>query len=769
MLNPPQHYIIQGQRGFGKTTLLLRLYLEIEIDPELNNWLIPVKFNEEQYHIRSLVNLWEEVILQLSDKDTAFTELARKLESYTSGDFIEENIYNLFQTACQNSGKKIVLFWDNFGQTFQKFSRKEKQRLREVLITSNHIRIIGASAVVLEFHYDYFEPFFEFFKIINLKGLDSSETISLLKKLGEQYRYKEINDIIEKQSGRIEALRRLTSGVPRTIVLLFQIFVDDENGNAFSDLDRLLDQVTPLYKHRMDELSNQQQAIVDAVALNWDAIMVKELTARLRMESKAISAQLKLLEKNQIVIKESTSTKNFLYKINERFFNIWYLMRCGRQRGRTRVRYLTEFLNIWCSESELISRATKHLDATHNKSLPEKPAYYMTEALLGTKLPIEISHDLARDTRTYLLEKSSPFSQDVELSIIEKYNEIVSDLKRSPEDEVIKNLKSAGYFEGHIYTVIAGIEESEFHDNEKAELYYLMAVKKDEIIAMNALATLYYKDFHDYKNAEKYCLMAVDKGDVTAMYNLGLLYDEEFKDFKKAEQYYLMAVEKGKVNAMFNLGLLYQQEFKDFKKAEQYYLRAVDKGDVNAMFNLGLLYEQEFKDFKKAEQYYLMAVNNRNAYALINLTLLYLLELNDKKKALTLSRTYFEKDNGFDNSLCYAIALVWQDEVEKAYQIIENNLNNFEAIDRDKKQFIFLLISLLAKKQYYTVRKIFSTENANMTVRFKPVYYALLSLMGETDEYRKMGDELKQTVGEILEQIKYIAKTMNRTKKNLKK
>ena len=57
MDKPPQHYIIQGQRGFGKTTLLLRLKYEILNDKELNGWLIPVMFDEEQYSVRILAKL----------------------------------------------------------------------------------------------------------------------------------------------------------------------------------------------------------------------------------------------------------------------------------------------------------------------------------------------------------------------------------------------------------------------------------------------------------------------------------------------------------------------------------------------------------------------------------------------------------------------------------------------------------------------------------------------------------------------------------------
>ena len=69
------------------------------------------------------------------------------------------------------------------------------------------------------------------------------------------------------------------------------------NGNAFQDLEKILDSVTPLYKHRMDSLSAQQQEIVDFIALKWDAVSVKEIADKTKLQSKAVSAQLRLLEK----------------------------------------------------------------------------------------------------------------------------------------------------------------------------------------------------------------------------------------------------------------------------------------------------------------------------------------------------------------------------------------------------------------------------------------------------------------------------------------
>ncbi|HDZ12164.1 MAG TPA: NACHT domain-containing protein, partial [Bacteroidetes bacterium] len=259
---PGQHYIIQGTRGQGKTTLLLRIAYEINKDVELRQRIIPVIFNEEQYNISRLYKLWE-TIAEYLQEDGEITGLYDKMQKYADDADYEQRCFRLLETSLKKHKKKLVLFIDNIDEMLTKFSKKEHHRLREVFMESAELRIVGASSVSLEFHYDYGQPFYQFFKIPTLRGLTTADTKTLLLKLGERYKRERVKEIVQNQPGRVEALRRITGGVIRTIIILFDIFVDDSNGSAFLDLEKVLDNVTPLYKHRMDKLSPQQQEIVD--------------------------------------------------------------------------------------------------------------------------------------------------------------------------------------------------------------------------------------------------------------------------------------------------------------------------------------------------------------------------------------------------------------------------------------------------------------------------------------------------------------------------
>lgn len=483
MKYPEQHYMLLGQRGAGKTTLLLRLKYAVEDDPKLSKWLIPVMFSEEQYHISEVVNIWEHVAAYLEDHHNFFG-LCSEMEQFAGETDFEATAFDILVKHLDKHKKKLVLFIDNVGDLLKKLNQLEIFRLREILQTKPHLRLIAASSAILDGILDYQQPFFEFFKMIQLKGLTYDESTALLKKLAALHKETEkIDRIINESPSRIETLRTLSGGVPRTIALLFQVFVDNEHGDAVNDLEKILDAVTPLYKHRMDDLPPQQQKIVDAVARNWEAVSVKQLAERLRLESKVISSQLRQLEKNQVIEKRTTDTKNHIYLLRERFFNIWYLMRYGRKDDRQRVIWLVKFLEIWCDHAEIEKRIDNYIQKVnkgtfdeHTKAFFAQVYSYFKEIKPQTKFRLMESapdytsghihlNDEEFDTlfKEYLYKKDdwSPF-----LKLVSRKH----DLKHSQIQELYDVLTDGEY----ILKIEQAIESHQFSLETDAELFILM-------------------------------------------------------------------------------------------------------------------------------------------------------------------------------------------------------------------------------------------------------------------------------------------------------
>jgi TPR repeat protein/DNA-binding transcriptional ArsR family regulator len=638
MTSPEQGYLILGPRGSGKTTLLLRLMHEIEHDKSLSNWLIPVRFSEELYDVRKLERLWKKTIEYLDEREIipGILDKLEKFESLCYTESYEEDALSILVSSLKASRLKIILFIDNLGDILDKFDERDQKRFREVLITVPEIRIVGASSRNLEHTYDYSKPLYDFFKKMYLGGLTRDETITLLRRLAADHHSDTVEHIIQKEPERIEALRQLAGGVPRTIVLLFEIFSDDQNGSAVGDLEQLLDAETPLYKHRMDDLSPQQQTIVDALAIAWDAMSTKDISGEVRMESKAVSSQLRELEKQGLVHAIETQTKNNLYQITERFFNIWYLMRNGSRREKLRVKWLVRFLETWCSDADLADRAQKHLEALAQKSFSPRYAQYLTEALIGTgRIPYDLGHKLITLTRSMLKGSGEPsLAKQLSASDIEIVNEVNALIEAKQYQRAIKKLEAISYQTGFKELQIGIIYELDLRDYKKAEANYLRAAELKNADSMNNLGLLYVNQFQNYKEAEKYFQMAISHGVKGATNNLGILYANYLFDYEEAKACYLKAIEYGFSDTLSNLALLYAEHDKDYRAAEKYFLLAIDKNVDNAFYNLANLYEDNLQDYNNAEKYYLKAIEKNDLAALNNLALLYENHFQDNEKAL---------------------------------------------------------------------------------------------------------------------------------------
>jgi len=801
---PEQHHLIIGKRGLGKTTLLLRLAYEVEQTSTLNNWLIPVVFNEEEYGIRKLYKFWIRIAELLEEKEDLFYGLPQEMDDlsdqYSDDAAYEKAIFEILTRCLKEHDKKIILFIDNVGDMFTKFSDLEAHRLRKILQTSIDIRIFAASSKYIESFFQYKHPFYEFFKITQLEGLNQKETESLLIKLGELYGYKDtIKGIIKNQKGRIEALRRLTGGVIRTIVLLFEIFIDEQKGTAFMDLEAILDRVTPLYKHRMDDLPKQQQEIVEAIALSWSAVNVKEIRQKTRMESKMISAQLTHLVKNGVINRIPTSTKNHLYQINERFFNIWYLMRCGRKGDKKEVIWLVKFFELWCrDEKDIIDRVQKHINHLKSGKYDTKAAYYVTEALAAVgHLPLKKQDELLQTTQEFLKGKNSSLFKSLSSSDYELLDKIgeayeVEDKSRLIRYHLQLKTESRFYLLGLLY-------EGFLEDEKTGEEYYLKAIKTRE--KGNALLKLgrIYEARKDFKKAEKTYLASLKAGNENASRELGFLYSiSEFENIQNAKKYFEIASDYNLDGANEMLGFI-NTELENYNLAEKYFVEALNLGNKHILPYLASFYRFELNNFEKAEKYYREAIKNnigKGASGLANLYLekegykdeeieklfLKAIKLGEETVHISLGNFYLKKkkidealfhfNKGKENNYLYVNLVLGFIHLEKFNNYLKAENYFFKAIGKiieDKKEIKDSYIEVLTKtfifflqrKKYKELLAFFNDKKSNLKTEFQPIYYALMYYLQDEypNEYLRMGSELKETVEEIIAEVEEMKTT----------
>jgi len=369
-----QHVLLVGTRGMGKSTLMRRLALAVEDDPELSAAWLPLRFPEEQYTVATLGQFWMNVIGSLADALQEQGQMAVVDELDAAAERIAalpaagqaEACLAVIDRCATERGQRLLLLVDNTDLLLRNIGRDAQWTLRATLQSNPRLLWIGGSYQTLEAVSDYHDAFFDFFRIIELRPLQADEMRKALLALAETFGGEESRRTMERelvaQPERLLTLRQLSGGNPRTTVMLYEILANGQKGNVRSDLEALLDNMTPLYKSRMDSLADLPRKLFAHILEHWAPISVGDLSVVSQVPNTSISPQLKRLELDGLVEKTTLhGTTRSGYQAAERFFNIWYLMRFSSRRQRNRLVWLVEFMRLWFSNDELCGMANQRM------------------------------------------------------------------------------------------------------------------------------------------------------------------------------------------------------------------------------------------------------------------------------------------------------------------------------------------------------------------------------------------------------------------------
>jgi tetratricopeptide (TPR) repeat protein len=389
------HYLLVGVRGAGKTTLLKRLAVAIRAEADLADHLVAVSFPEELYQVKDLADFWWAACDALTD---ALEHLGHRAEADRLSDAVDhrapsnpatgstddEGLRALLET-CARLERRPVLLVDNLDLIMRRIDKRGRKvndpnapaywALREALSRPDSPMVIGGSVRLSEPFIGHDKAFYDFFLPKRLGKLSYEEMRQVLEGLARSHGDPALEARLRAQPGRIHALHDLTGGNPRALGLLFELIRQGANGRAVDDFERLLDLTTPYYKARFEELPEQTQVVLHALATvrrtdddeadpaPYNGSTAATIARKAGLETRIVSAQLDVLLDEGVVEKEGggKGQGRTHYRIAEQLFRIWIQMRTTR-RMRLQIAGLARFLEV-LFDYEALEAATQAVDA----------------------------------------------------------------------------------------------------------------------------------------------------------------------------------------------------------------------------------------------------------------------------------------------------------------------------------------------------------------------------------------------------------------------
>lgn len=406
-----QHAVIIAPRGMGKTTVLLMVKFAIKDRGLADQWQA-VKFPEESYGIYDLSDFWLET-LYLIAADTADTELRKLADElktkYRNNDDLQEAAYAALKDWRRRDGKRLLLLVENFDLILEQINdERDNARLRDVLMNDGTVMLLGGATTFFKEARAYDQPLYNFFKIYNLADLKFVQMEDLLRRRAELDRIADFENRLKENASRLRTLEYFTGGNPRLVLMLYHVVSHSDMAEVRRALEKLLDEVTPYYKAKVEALPPQLRKILDHIARvsgeTNEGLTPKEIAEAVRLSQNQVSSQLKRLSELGYVRSANLRGRSSWYTLAEPLYAIWHQMRFGRN-ARERMRWLVLFLRLWYgvegmeTESRRLDRKFRyHIKANHSQKAHDvlEHHHYLMEAMVNTPVRLQAMERIIR-------------------------------------------------------------------------------------------------------------------------------------------------------------------------------------------------------------------------------------------------------------------------------------------------------------------------------------------------------------------------------------
>lgn len=494
----PRHALLTGPRGSGKTSLLLRLRYLVEDDQQLHAAWRPLTVPEELDQVAHLGDLFNIFLSLIGEAEARQAEKLR--EAAEDESHLLRGTLAALRAYCDASGKRLLLLIDNFDSLVDVLPPDEVQQLTSLLNKESRFLVIAsiplhAKEEVLA------KSLAKEFADFPLGVLSQDEFLHLLNDLALLSRDPRLVDLLAHQVPRSIELYHLTGGNLRTAILLYRLLSESstENLSILAALDRLLDDVTPLYQSRIKMLPLQQRRVFAAIAQNWHPVDAATLGQALRLKPNVVSAQISRLISERYVerIERGRTPK---YRITERLLNIYWLMRQGGS-GKRNLQLLLELLDSMVSNEQVFTLARRAIEEGVSQRIQTwgesiKDLFYVSEVMGRTSDRIKRAELLLGLLDMLRRQRSNPERHAIRVHV-GAFSKLIDELT----DHRLLSLQG-----DELEQLISQITEALAREPTNAEAWYFQA------------CLLYYAD--RYTEAERAAKESLRLGNTTAPVHL---------------------------------------------------------------------------------------------------------------------------------------------------------------------------------------------------------------------------------------------------------
>ena len=372
----PQHTVIYGERGSGKSFLLRLVQLELEVLVEAEDVAAAfVLLPEELYNIRSEAQLIEAIAVSVRGQGESFSYAVDTREPQVAWNNALENLANALDTRFGIGKGLLIAAVENFDDLAKKLfgantaaksksqraieQRRAEERFRKLLNTKEARFLLLASATgTVDMDYD--RPLFQAFKAIDLTPWANDTCIEYFNRRRE---LANASALTHAETARARAIAEFIGGNPRLAQLLGDVLASPDARTVADTLDALSDHLADYYRRRLDDLPSNAAGLLDALIRKGEPCSQSELAERVNLRQNQIADAFSYLTEARLLtgVQEIGGPRT-LYRVRDRLFVYFYRRRYGDSENASILVRISELLETFFTAEEKKERALRHLE-----------------------------------------------------------------------------------------------------------------------------------------------------------------------------------------------------------------------------------------------------------------------------------------------------------------------------------------------------------------------------------------------------------------------